>query len=104
MDYRKDFEQSMLFRADLVKPGSISKRIDGTYVAPATERLYQGYEAAMRDCAGQLRRYSPDRYLSVGLMNHIMSEMKREGLVAGSVEEEMEVVRIVLRIVGGTPV
>lgn len=101
-ELRKDFEISILFRADLHggKQGFLEKRLNGTYKDARTELLFKGYEMARNSDAGHVKRFAKDRYLGPGHMLQINETMKNRGQC--SVTETQ--VRTILEIIGGNPV
>ena len=100
MSMRSDFQTALLFKPELTgaKSGTFRKGSDGKYLDERIETMYQGYKLGRERDAGQLARYNPERYLAIGLMNQINRNSN-----AGFVVTE-DVVRTVLKAVGGTPV
>jgi hypothetical protein len=99
MSYRSDFEVACLFHPTV--GANLKRRGDGTFVDAKTEAAYLGYEMARKGDHEQLKRFDASRSIVQGHINQINGEMKKLGHLR---DVTPDVVRAVLRVMGGSPV
>lgn len=99
MSYRSDFEVACLFHTTL--GANLKKRGDGTFVDTKTEAAYLGYEMARKGDHEQLKRFDAERSITQGHMHQINEAVRLHGHMR---DVSPEVVRVVLRVFGGSPV
>lgn len=102
MPYRRDFEMACLFNNTLPKaPGWLCKNQDGTYRSPEAELAYLAYAMRAEADKEQLKRFDPARTLVEGHMLQVNEALRKAGLVRPLTAEH---IRIVLQVIGGSPV